>query len=176
MRGKQLYLFGLKSDSSNTPPQQKIKLPLDILTIASVVFVLSLIISFSLGVEKGKKIASSKIAIEPQERLPRLDVAVDKQSVEPDSSKQDSLVEEKIVPNEIVKNKQKYNIQVASFYKENTARKEAEQLKENGYPTSVSRKGKYVVIYVGDFDDEGEAKSNFELLQKRYKDCILRQL
>jgi len=127
-------------------------------------------------VEKGKKIASSKIEVQSEKSVLHLDVATDKQLIESDDSKQNSLAEEKATPTEIVTNKQKYNIQVASFHKENAARKEAEQLNEKGYSTSVARKGKYVVIYVGEFDNEGEAKSNFELLQKRYKDCILRQL
>jgi len=60
MGGNQLYLFGLKQNEAKPIPKQGAKLPLDILTIIAVVFILSLIISFSLGVEKGKKIALSK--------------------------------------------------------------------------------------------------------------------
>ena len=164
MKGKQLYLFGLKQDSAKTSEKQRLKLPLDILTIAGVVFALSLIVSFSLGVEKGKKLFRD------------LDVVPDKQLAQPEEKKGESSLEETSDRTELVTNQQKYKIQVASFRKENTARKEAEQLQEKGYPTLITKKGKYVVIYVGEFDDEVEAKSNFELLQERYKDCILRRL
>lgn len=171
MKGKQLYLFGLKqSGLKDQAEKQKFKPPLDILIIVGVVFALSLIISFSLGVEKGKRMVSTT----------NLDLASDKQPQQPEDEprgkEEESLLEEKVGQTEIVTNEQKYKIQVASFHKENTARKAAEQLQEKGYPTSITRKGKYVVIYVGEFDDEKEAKSNFELLREKYKDCILRRL
>ena len=69
-----------------------------------------------------------------------------------------------------------YYIQVASFRKENTAYLEAKILKEKGYPVSVTRKGEYAVVYVGNFENEIEANNNFNSLRKRYKDCILREL
>jgi len=176
MKGKQLYLFGLKQNNEKTPEKQRLKLPLDVLTIAGVVFALSLIISFSLGVEKGKNISSGTRLLKQEKLLQNLDVASEKQLAQPDGKEEESSLEGNSDRTEIVKNQQKYKIQVASFHKENTARKEAEQLQEKGYPTLITKKGKYVVIYVGEFDDEGEAKSNFELLQEKYKDCILRRL
>ena len=75
MKGKQLYLFGLKQNNEKTPEKQRLKLPLDVLTIAGVVFALSLIISFSLGVEKGKNISSGTSLLKQEKLLENLDVA-----------------------------------------------------------------------------------------------------
>lgn len=77
---------------------------------------------------------------------------------------------------ESVKKGNIYRIQVASFRKENSANIEARRLKKNGYPVSVMKKGDYVVVYVGSFEDEKEAKNNFKALKEKYTDCILRRL
>jgi len=47
-------------------------------------------------------------------------------------------------------------------------------LESNGYPVTVMKKGDYVVIYVGGFENKGEAKTNFINLKKKYKDCIFK--
>ncbi|MBU1112615.1 MAG: SPOR domain-containing protein [Candidatus Omnitrophica bacterium] len=176
MEDRQLYLFGLKTNPGETSKKQRVGLPLDILIIVGVVFSLSLIVAFSLGVEKGKKIALRKL---------NPDTVVAEQSSEEvkiDFEKKPEVTSPKLpvkasdTPVETVSDKQKYNIQVASFQQETAARREVEQLKEKGYPTSTSKKGKYIVIYVGEFDDKEKAKSNLEHLKKRYKDCFLRQL
>ncbi|MBD3264998.1 MAG: hypothetical protein GF375_07835, partial [Candidatus Omnitrophica bacterium] len=54
--------------------------------------------------------------------------------------------------------------------------KEADRLKDMGYPASVERKGKYAVVYVGNFDNKKRAKEYLQSLRKTYKDCILRRL
>ena len=66
-------------------------------------------------------------------------------------------------------------MQVASFKKENSAQAEVERLEENGYPVRIMKKGDYVVIYVGGFESEREARSSFNDLKKRYRDCIFKK-
>ena len=185
MQDKQLYLFGVQSNGGENLKKQRLGLPLDILIISGVVFVLSLIVAFSLGIEKGKKIALKNLS--PDMVLAEKNVEEAKETISDKGTVLDSKAELKVekseppaevsnAPVETVSDKQKYNIQVASFAQETAARREVKELKEKGYPASVSKKGKYIVIYVGEFEDKEEAKSKLELLKKRYKDCILRQL
>jgi len=73
-------------------------------------------------------------------------------------------------------NKDKYVIQVASYLKENTAKVEKGHLEQAGFSAELLKKGKYVVVYVGGFTDEQEAKKAQMLLRKKYNDCLIRRL
>lgn len=185
MRGKQLYLFGSHKDSEKRTIGQRVNLHLDTLILSSVIGILALTLSFSLGVEKGKKIALSKlnpesepagidqnkIGILPVEEATRTEINNSKPANSQSQNAGGGQQEEK------EEKKQKiYNIQVACFYKDQTAQRAAKNLQERGFPVLVKRKGKYAVVYVGGFDDEVEAKSSLKVLRKEYKDCILRKL
>ncbi len=176
MESKQLYLFGGLSGGKKLPEKQKIRLPLDILAIAGVTVVILLIVSFSLGVERGKRMVARSSEPIPQESLRQLDLADQQLPPESETKAQDPQPAEETAEIEIAKDQQKYKIQVASFHKENTAREEAKSLKQSGYPVFIAKKGKYIAIYVGEFDNELEAKSNFQDLRKKYNDCILWKL
>ncbi len=165
MRGKQLYLFGFHKNSDKASGRPKVILPLDTLILLGVIIILLFTLLFSLGVERGKKVVlRSK---DKEENLSKPDIIKD--SVTAVSAPQKAADKEKDT-------EKTYHVQVASFHKENSARKEAESLENDGYPVVITRKGDYVVIYVGGFKNKNEAKNNFENLQKRYKDCFLKIL
>ncbi|MCM8756447.1 MAG: SPOR domain-containing protein [Candidatus Omnitrophica bacterium] len=69
----------------------------------------------------------------------------------------------------------KYIIQVASYLKENVAKKEQEYLEKSGHPVMLSKKGKYIVIYVGEFNTKEEAENTKSILKKRYNDCFVKR-
>lgn len=71
---------------------------------------------------------------------------------------------------------EKYIIQVATYLKENMANREAEKLEDSGYPAFVSKKGKFMVIFVGEFNNKEKAEEKMKVLKKKYNDCILRRL
>ncbi len=211
MNDKQLYLSGLKKNTQKEDKKLVLLLSLDKIILSSVVIVLLLTLTFSIGVEKGKKITSgnnkdidgnyinqtSKTISEINEDL---DINIKNK---PYSLDDNSFLKE-IADNTPIKtklsneqnesiavqskteislniakkdiNKVSYSIQVASFLKENSARQEADELKKQGYPVSLIKKGKYVVVYVGNFKNEIDAKNRMNLLKKKYKDCILRRL
>ena len=171
MSGKQLYLFTHRKDNTKDSGRPKVILPLDTLILLGVITILLFTISFSMGVERGKSITQgikgAKKEISPaqsQDTATSKNKSINKDAEATQRSKK--KVEEK---------KERYHVQVASFKKENSARKEVERLEEGGYPVRIMKKGDYVVIYVGGFENEGEAKSNFKDLKKRYKDCIFRK-
>ena len=165
MQGKQLYLFGFHKNSDKASTRPKIILPLDTLILSGVIIVLILILLFSLGVERGKKVAYK--LKNKEESLNKPEIFRD--PVTAASAPEKTVIEEK-------NTEKKYHVQVASFHKENSARQEAKTLENDGYPVIITKKGDYLVIYVGGFKNEREAKSNFKNLQKRYKDCFLKRL
>jgi cell division protein FtsN len=181
MKGKQFYLFGPQMNSKEGIAKYLAILTQGkvILSLISLTIVITII--FSLGVERGKRIAlrdletkektEARVKIPSESpdigRLPQTESVIEPEVQEPlDLDAQDAKDEEK----------ERFRIQVASFHKENTAHKEARRLEENGYPVLVLQKGKFMVVYVGTFETKSEAENNFQSLKQRYKDCILRRL
>ncbi len=174
MIGKQLYLFGLGNDNKQASSRPKVILPLDTLILLGVIAILVFTISFSLGVERGKKIALNSEGAGQGLRSP----AKTADSITT-KAKGGNLPNNNLTPQESAeeeKEEKGYHVQVASFHKQNSAQREAKSLEDIGYPVRILKKGDYLVIYVGGFQDEREAKNNFKNLRKKYKDCILRKL
>ncbi|UCC94945.1 MAG: SPOR domain-containing protein [Candidatus Omnitrophota bacterium] len=172
MRGRQLHLFGVEEDKKLSRGRRPIALPLDTIILLCIVIGLLLTVAFSLGVERGRKIASLDRVTISQESMP-VEVKEETpptQTIQPAQEKNESVgSQEKETPE-----KEKYIIQVASYIKENRAHQEAKNLENKGYPVVVSKKGKYIVIFVGEFGNKSEAKENMKALKKRYNDCFLR--
>lgn len=97
---------------------------------------------------------------------------------EADSTKtiKENKTSEKSNPPKDNKNVEKYIIQVASYLKEGMANNEVKKLENSGYPAFVSKKGKFIVIFVGEFNDKQKAEEKMRSLKKKYNDCILRRL
>lgn len=117
-------------------------------------FVITGIVSFSLGVEKGKKLVTTP-SIKMQDTLgPKIQPIT--------IEKKDSL--------------QNYTVQVASFQNKLEAEKEAKELRKNGLLPLILSKGRYTVLYVGNFSNKDTAQSLLSQLKKRYRDCFIRRL
>lgn len=171
MRGKQLYLFSHRKDNEEGSSRLRVILPLDILILLSVIAILLFTISFSMGVERGKKVAFS--AGKTKEELIKSQSRSENTTIIRNENRNAEIPSKAADRDE--GNRNSYHVQVASFKKENSARKEVEKLKSNGYPVVVMKKGNYLVIYVGGFENEKEARSSFKDLKKRYKDCIFKK-
>ncbi|MCP4653513.1 MAG: SPOR domain-containing protein [Candidatus Omnitrophica bacterium] len=188
MKGRQLHLFGGDNNKKMAHKRQSIILPLDTLILISIVIILLLTLAFSLGVEKGRKIAYATIGKDVkakthkkdnlQSELDAIISSVPDEILEQVATQapQKTVTVVKAVNNVATSNSKKYSIQVASYVKEKPAYAEAKRLKAKGYPVIVSKKGKYMVIYVGNFADKKKARNSMQSLKKRFKDCILRTL
>lgn len=138
-----------------------------ILTIMGLV--ITGIISFSLGVEKGKKLAQG-YKFSPQET--RQETNIPKAKVQPNAERQDVL--KPVTPADSLQNY--YTIQLASYQSKTSAQKEADALKRKGLLPLVLSKGKYTVLCVGNFADKETARPLLSELKKRYQDCFIRRL
>lgn len=132
------------------------------------------VVSYSLGVEKGKRIELIRASS-------RLDMAAAKPVDAPAATQPEPAA----VPdpgttkaNEpgLQPGMSSYTIQVASLRNEPAARKEAEALRKKGLSVVVLSKGKYNVICVGHFPDKAKAGVYLSQLRKTYKDCFIRRL
>ena len=122
-------------------------------------FIMSCVIVFSLGVEKGKR------QIDPASRKD------DTVKIEAGREKNADtiLAKKKIEGNE-------YIIQIAAFKKSSSAEEESARLKKEGYDARVKKSGVYYQVYVTGFMREENAQKLLEELRKKYKDCYMREL
>jgi hypothetical protein len=132
--------------------------------ITIMAMVISGVISFSLGVEKGKRISLLGAST-------RMDIAAIQAPQEtPAKLTQAPPAPPKETP------KESYVIQLASYKTKILAQKEAEVLRKKGFSPLVLSKGSYSVLYVGNFANREKAKLLLGELKKRFKDCYVRRL
>lgn len=175
----QLELFSQAKDASRTSPRISKKFisyvsKYEKALLIVIGFVITGIVSFSLGVEKGKKYimlkTDSQLDIAAVPKAPVLPkVAVPKQAAS----------EQKYQPvksSQIKEYIQNYTIQVASFVNKTSAQREAESLKRKGLSPLMLSKGKFIVVCVGNFSNKEEARRLLLNLRKQYQDCHIRRL
>lgn len=131
------------------------------------------IISFSLGVEKGKQISTLKddYRLDVAQRVKNAAAPAQIYRQPPAISQEQDNKEKEIDTRE----KQRYVIQLASYKGKKNAQKEMEALKRQGIPAVIIPKGNYIVLYAGNFSTKLKAESLLSQLKKRYKDCQLRR-
>jgi cell division septation protein DedD len=204
MKEEQMKLFKMKGDEEKQK-RNTISLPVDTLVLLSVVLILAIALIYSFGIQRGKnQYASANIS--PKTEIPAAvlketvipvqsnDSADDndakqlettaKQATSPIISEEQEnkiLNPQKPVAKPTVKklaenDNSRYAIQVASYNKKEEAMREVKKLKQKGYSVNLAQKGKFVVIFVGGFNDKSKANENMSRLQKQYKDCFIRRL
>lgn len=142
-----------------------------------ITMVITGIISFSLGVERGKRLSLLN-------NNPRFDAALE---IRPAATKPDpkqTTQQQQSYPlrpgNNAATTVKEYNliytIQLASYKTKESAQKEAQVLKKRGLLPLVLYKGDYAVLCVGNFSNREAARSPLSQLRKHYQDCYVRRL
>lgn len=139
-----------------------------LLVIGSVVIA---VVSFCLGVEKGKSIALKPV-------IPKMDMALNRPVADP---KQDVPIGTLTAAVSHVQLQakagiQNYTIQLASFQSKGLAQKEAGLLKQKGLAAVVIPKGNYSILCVGSFSSKDTAGPLLSQLKKKYHDSFVRRL
>ncbi len=188
MQEKQLYLNGLKDSESMPQDRPVMHLRLDSIIISAVIILLLLAASFSLGIERGKRLAvasTNKDSLEAFEdsffeTQPKLQEISQAKSEERLSADENIiLVTEDKAPSfqtEKEPDEKQYRIQVASFKKKTAAEIETLQLQNNGYQAYHYKSGTYNVVYVEGSSIKEDAEKILTVLKQKYKDCLLRRL
>jgi septal ring-binding cell division protein DamX len=151
--------------------------------------VIASIISFSLGVEKGKRFAAQKssvnfdLALNTQAQAVKLPAAKPEQQLTVVKPAQQPAVVKPVIENKttirapVIKGTiENYTIQVASYKSKSYAQKEADTLKKQGFVTLTLAKGNFIVLCVGNFNSKESAQSLVSQLKKRYQGCTIRRL
>ncbi|MCM8795533.1 MAG: SPOR domain-containing protein [Candidatus Omnitrophica bacterium] len=138
--------------------------------IWTIFFVVWGLFSFSLGVERGKRLAVITKEIKPI-NLPASSTKISSQK--PVVTPKEATAIEKETTAVQTEN---YIIQLASYRSKRLAEKEAQVLKEKGFQPIIFSKGGYIVLCVGSFSKQETAKSLLSQLKKRYQDCFIRRL
>lgn len=133
--------------------------------------VITSIISFSLGVEKGKRVSLLRTNFQPTIENKTRDAVIPKEQLE-----RIPVKKEEGIKGPAPLEKQNYVIQLASYKTKLHAQKEVELLKKRGLSPSLLPKGSYIVLYVGNFSNKQNAQSVLAELKKRYRDCYIRRL
>lgn len=177
----------------------KVILTYDNLIIASIALLLLLVLSFAVGVERGKSIVrlehrtievpqrKTSVAAAHPERPKASTIPVTSSTSSPapvqEIKKSPVLVPETLPVLEVAAKQPEavpmhgvYTVQVASFKQEKYARQEAMNLKQKGYDIAVVAKGKHSIVCVGKFAQKQEAVAMSSKLRKYYKDCVVRNL
>lgn len=193
MNAKQLKFFD-QEDDKNSSKRRIIALPLDTLILLLVVIALLFILFFSLGIEKGRSLASfgkqqqkmSSTSEALQLNLSAHDLKVDALTESVEVKPPRNLtgdISSKVTASPKIQREEKkesagkrYAIQVISCSKELPAQEEAKKLQKQGFPVYVAKKSNFFAVYAGTFKEKAEAEKNLSLLRKTYKDCILRTI
>jgi cell division septation protein DedD len=137
------------------------------------------IISFCLGVERGKRLSQvtdGNIRLEVaavKTTPPTLNTAQRKQEMPVAVRAQQPNIAEQPKIREYI---QAYTIQLASYKAKATAQKEAQSLKNKGLSPLILVKGDYAILCVGSFANKDAAQPLLSQLKKHYQDCYLRRL
>ncbi len=131
------------------------------------------IISFSLGVERGKRIPLLNNA------APRINstVTLAQQKTPINSTVKSALTKKLPLPAEpvVLTAETNYIIQLASYKGKASAQKEASNLKTKGITPIILSKGNYLVLCVGGFKDKKTAQASLLEFKKTYRDCCIKK-
>ena len=140
-------------------------------------FIIIGIISFTSGVEKGKKMASARndphpnIALsEPSNRNQPILKKYDADKPFTAASQPMAIAPQKAAG---AKN---FTVQVATYRSQTFAQKEAGSLKNKGLLPLLLSKGGFTILCVGKFADKENARPLLSQLKNRYPDCRIRRL
>ena len=130
----------------------------------SIGFVMSCIIFFSLGVEKGRQDTKGQVREGRHQGPLRESLSREKaaKARELPSSKDPEI-------------KDAYAVQLAAFEKIDSAIEEQDRLRKRGYHADIKRVGHYYQLYVGGFDTKAKAQGALNKLKTNYKDCYIKK-
>lgn len=192
----QFELFPQSSQNTSGPrgaafTLRDLTISVENIIVVCIFFIMAVVLFFSLGVERGKRLAEKAgpveqetLVIEASPENPDVTVqktepaAASRQARETTKSSPEVQQQEFIpVPNDLKEAiDNQYTIQVASFKQEKYAQEEASNLQKNGFESFVLLKGSHTIVCVGKFEEMGQAKKFSSRLKNKYKDCLVRRL
>lgn len=191
------YLSNIKGDMNNGPAPIHVVFSHQSVMIIFICVLISLIASFTLGVEKGKLIVKNTIAVNGPEAKATETAAsaialnsekIQKLSAEKTtpiandvltgkSAPKNTQTQDQVVPEKTETTpKSGFAIQVASVKTESSAKNLAESLNKKGFASFTKSSGKYIVVLAGNFTNREEAQVRLKELKKTFTDCFIKKI
>jgi len=146
----------------------------------SIAVIMLMVLLFSLGVERGKRLASGPVG--EREDLPSKRVEVSEmqkapgpvEHIEATPSKDVAEAKEPVKEKKVLGSKL-YTIQVIAYRSKKSAQKELVRLGKKGFNPFIIIGGGYYQICVGEYNNQKEAEKGYRELKKTYKDSFIRK-
>jgi len=193
--------LGLLSKYSKQRILSYISVPVEYIVIVSITALILMIISYAIGVERGKNIAGkmdenvvgiAKITLQTNSSENfsneiNFDSGKEKQKADVGFPEEENYVSED-VPEEEIRNVleleeedilpevSSYTVQLASFKNKEAAISETYKLKDKGINAEYVRKGDWYQVYAEGFLTIEEARVAQQMLAQYYKDCFIRKM
>jgi len=191
----QFELFPKKSDhfsgeSSRRGAQIKdLTLSVENIIVLCIILVMTWVLFFSFGVERGRRLVLNVQTSAPLAQLPSPEAVPEPIAMEVPIAA--TVVTETTVPitvegatekeviqvpvEKVLTDNDLFTIQVASYKQDSAAQREAKRLSESGYEIFVLPKGSYRIVCVGKFAEKEQAKEFSKKLKSKYTDLLVRR-
>ena len=168
MRQAQFSLFEDKKR------QKGIYISLEKIYILSILLILILLTAFIAGTERGKRQINKTEKVNPNNvQILDRDRFIEKKA-EDNIDKAPQMTSGKTNP--IVKNRAFYSVQIACYSKKDVAVIQAHKLKNKGITPILRNKGKYLILYAGEFQTRNKAEKLKKELKNFFSDSIIVKL
>jgi hypothetical protein len=157
--------------------------------VLSIIFIVVLVVFFSIGVERGKRLARVPAAVSGEvaaveagtnaaeviyQGINAPGVSAFGQGEFPKAAVEEAATEKREVLEVPIDEEYRYTIQVASFKSLQYAMKEAKALESKGHETFVMPKGEHQIVCIGKFAAQGDARQYARKIKDRYQDYLIR--
>ncbi len=190
----QLELFPQTVGKGQSSPKSgfvfsNLTLSVENIIILAIAFVMATVLSFSLGVERGKGMVNSqgntmkslpvgKVENSRREAIFRKATPAEQRPMVTEVTVVDrgtALVAAKVIDPQPTDMRSSFTVQVASYKQQKYAEKEAATLKRIGHEIFVMSKGNYSIVCVGKFSTPRDAQKLLSQMRNKYKDCLVRR-
>jgi hypothetical protein len=168
-----------------------IRIPVEFIVIIAIGTLVLLIISYAVGIERGKRLSDIKYEKEQVEELVPIERRVVDKEVRGSMTKSSGILETIEIPKvkeKAVRSKKEeakdispsrksgYIIQLASFKNEGSARAEIKKLKKKGVKGHLTKSGEWYLVYATGYRTISDAKKARQELIADYEDCYIRKV
>ena len=143
-----------------------VHIPLENIVFTAIIVILFVIVSFALGVERGRKLTVKHVASVKTEST------FIEEKLLPE--KKELPAEEKPVVNKVLD--KRYTVQLVSFKEEKIAEKEKAKLLKMGIDAFIVRSGSWYQLCAGGYSNMKEAEKAKKQFTKDYKGCFIKKV
>jgi len=145
------------------------------LVFITIIIIMVTVLSFSLGVERGKRLGNAKI-IRPEKNYTKIEKKITKPAFLKDNLDNTQAAEVKQEQVIIRDKTRRYTIQIVAYRDKGTAEKKVSSLREEKRSAFIIPENGLFQVCIGRYKTLKEAKADVKNLQSKYSDCFTRSV